>query len=205
MSAKKIALTVALVCWSALAMAGNITITGPSPSNSLPTGAPNPSCTGGNGGTDTAFLGSAACGSLTPLSFLYKHNIGGGEEGNVGLFSFSAVTANAGGGDDLLLTWTGGAANACAGYASCWLVVKDGNANPGRYGYNLSTQTSWNGNGNIQLLNFWPAQGSISHVALFGVGTCTSNCFNETPEPSTVALVGLALLGAGAARRRAVA
>lgn len=68
-----------------------------------------------------------------------------------------------------------------------WLVIKDGRNQPYWYVFNL-TALGWDGMEEISVEGFWPAGGAISHVAL-------------VPEPGTLALLGLGLLGFGFARR----
>lgn len=70
-----------------------------------------------------------------------------------------------------------------------WLLVKDGNATPIWYLYDIS---GWDGSSDITLTNFWPTNGAISHVSIYG----------GVPEPGTLALFGIALAGFGLARRR---
>jgi hypothetical protein len=72
---------------------------------------------------------------------------------------------------------------------TCFLVVKDGNQVPAQYFFNLG---SWNGTESIVLSNFWPDQGAISHVAIYG-GTPTTN----VPEPASMLLLGSGLAGIG--------
>ena len=45
---------------------------------------------------------------------------------------------------------------------------------------------------------FWPAQGAISHVGIYGGGDGTY----ELPEPGTLGLLGLGLFGMGVMRRK---
>ena len=76
-----------------------------------------------------------------------------------------------------------------------YLLVKDGNHSPAWLLFDL-TALSWNGTDTIFVNGFWPQQGAISHVTIYG-GSSTS-----VPEPATLSLVGLGLLAVGAARRR---
>jgi hypothetical protein len=125
------------------------------------------------------------------LSLLYKDNVDGGEEGSY-TGSYSTFFYNTSSDPSNALLWyTGGPAIDCGG---CYLAIKDGNSTPGYYFYDLS---AWNGTESIWLDNFWPNRGAISHVSIWG-GTGTTS----VPEPATVALLGIGLLGAGFAKRR---
>ena len=69
-----------------------------------------------------------------------------------------------------------------------WLLVKDGNNSPVWYLFDIS---GWDGLMDISLTGFWPDNGAISHVAIYGI-----------PEPGTLALFGIGLALAAFSRRR---
>ncbi len=129
------------------------------------------------------------------LSLLYKSDVDEVLIGNdSGPYAGSYTTwfyNNVGDPGNALLFWNGGADIDCP---SCYLAIKDGNQTPGYYFYDLS---AWDGTESISLLNFWPDQGAISHISIWGRDTPTN-----VPEPSTMALLGLGLLAIAFAQRR---
>jgi hypothetical protein len=73
-----------------------------------------------------------------------------------------------------------------------YLYVKGGNTNPAYYIFDISV---WNGTETINLGGFWPNQGAISHVALLSTAA-------SVPEPGTMLLLGIGLIGLAAGTRR---
>jgi hypothetical protein len=53
----------------------------------------------------------------------------------------------------------------------------------------------WNGTDDLEINDFWPAGGAISHLSLYGTRT-------SVPEPATLSLLAVGMLGAGVLRRR---
>jgi hypothetical protein len=76
------------------------------------------------------------------------------------------------------------------------LLVKDGNQVPAWYLFELSPLLGWDGMEILELRDFWPNQGAISHVALYGGEV-------PIPEPTTILLLGIGLAGiAGFGRKK---
>ena len=129
------------------------------------------------------------------LSLLYKSDSGRSLVGaDSGPYAGSYTTwfyNDIGDPGDALLFYIGGSQIDCP---SCYLAIKDGNQTPAYYFYNLS---AWNGSETLSLEDFWPGNGAISHISIWGRSTPTS-----VPEPSTMALLGLGLLAIAFTQRR---
>lgn len=78
-----------------------------------------------------------------------------------------------------------------------WLLVKDGSQSPAQYLIDLSA-LGWNGTESLNLTGFWPQQGAISHIAIYG----TVNG-NGVPDGGlTIVLLGAAISAIGLVSRR---
>ncbi len=96
------------------------------------------------------------------------------------------------------ITWGGGLWIDCP---DCFLVVKDGSNNPTAYIFNLG---NWDGQETITLTNFWPNQGAISYVEIFGsISDGTPPLMVPEAETYAMMLAGLGLVGFAARRKRA--
>jgi hypothetical protein len=134
---------------------------------------------------------------IKPDDLLYKADAAsGGEEG-----SLAGSYATVYNGTDATFTYTGGLSANCP---ACYLAVKDGNANPDYYFYDLA---NWNGTDAILLTGFWPNQGGFSHISIWGDPDGGDDItLQAVPEPGTLLLVGsaLALVSRRLRRQKAV-
>lgn len=146
--------------------------------------------------TSQAQIDVAIAGILGSATELYKQNVGGAEVGSLAASYTTTFNNTPADPSDATITYVGGPIVGPTAY----LLVKDGNQTPAWYLYNL-TNLGWNGTEVLQLTGFWPAQGAISHVSLYG--TTGNGDIPGTPDSgSTVALLGLGLTLLAIARRK---
>jgi hypothetical protein len=143
-----------------------------------------------------------SCFGVSDIDLLYRANVGGGEAGS---FADSYGTVFANSPDDPqegTITYDGlpDPSIDCAAIGGCFLVVKDGNQVPAMYLFDIS---GWNGTETIQLNGFWPNQGAISHVSIWGgEGDGDGGGDTVVPEPASLLLLGMGALVAGRRARR---
>jgi hypothetical protein len=117
---------------------------------------------------------------------LYKQNAGEGSDsgGFAGSYTTS-FTPNAGDASGFTIDYISGAAISTS---PIYLLVKDGNQNPAWYLFDI---TGWNGTDDIVGSGFWPQQGAISHVSIYGPAGRT----NVPDGGATLLLLGSAVAG----------
>jgi hypothetical protein len=172
----------------ALFMAGmqaNATIITLSPGTEIDCGGTG--CGGVGIGPGTSAIDSYITSTYS-VTGLYKDNVGGSEEGGF-LSSYETTFSNtASDPEDALIEYISGPTISCP---ECYLLVKDGNHAPMWYLFDIG---SWDGVMDIDMQDFWPNGGAISHVSIYGGEN------GDVPEPGPLALLALGLIGVGLRR-----
>jgi hypothetical protein len=126
---------------------------------------------------------------------LYKQNVGGGESGALaGSYTTTFLNSPLDPKDATIVYNSGNIVGSPA-----WSLVKDGNQTPAWYLFDL-TALGWNGTETLNYLDFWPNQGAISHISLYG--TSKPRDFSVADGGSTLAFLGLGLALIAIVRRR---
>ena len=139
----------------------------------------------------TPAINTAIASMIGSAEELYKQEVGGAESGGLaGSYevNFSPSTDPSG----ATITYTGGDVVG----PTAFLLVKDGKNEPAWYLFDL-TELGFVGTQTLELKNFWPGEGAISHLTLYG-----GRGSQVADVGSSMALLGMALMGLGAVRRK---
>ena len=132
---------------------------------------------------------AALVGTSTMLEEYYKENVGDGfDTGPFAAYYETTFSNTPTDPSSALIDWISGDFIDCP---ECYLLVKDGNQSPAQYVFGID---DWDGMEDIELSGFWPDNGAISHIAIYGGGGAPPG---NVPEPSFIALFGMGLLGMG--------
>lgn len=139
--------------------------------------------------TSQAAIDVAIAAFLGTSTELYKENVGDGFDTGSAAGWYSTTFSNSALDPmDADIVWGAGSFISDATH----LLVKDGKGPPGWYLFDIS---AWDGQMDIQLRNFWPGSGAISHVTIYGGG-------RDVPEPGPLGLLGIGFIALYVARRR---
>jgi hypothetical protein len=143
--------------------------------------------------TSQAQINVAIAGALGTSTELYKNDVGAADVGTFAASYQTTFSNTPTDPADALIEYVGGPVLNNATH----LLVKDGNQTPAWYLFWIAG--AWNGLESISLMNFWPSNGAISHVTIYGGGS------TSVPEPAVLSLFGIALIAFGLVRRRRAA
>ena len=149
----------------------------------------SPTCWTTNDNSNLTVAEVSAIVGVAGLTEYYKQDVGGGESGAFASSYDTSFGVDPNDPDWALIEYVAGDAVSCP---DCFLLIKDGNQSPAQYIFKIGT---WNGTDNLSMTDFWPTQGAISHVSIYGKET-------SVPEPAMVGLLAIGLLGMVAARRK---
>jgi len=154
-------------------------------------------------GTETsqASIDLAIASHIGDAHQLYKMNVGRSEEGPLSGSYETTFFNTPSDPSEAKIVYTGGDSDIVGQLA--YLLVKDGKQDPAWYLFQLFNFSvdagdppipDWNGMETIVLSGFWPDQGAISHVTLYGGQ-------HQVPEPFTLLLFGLGIVGIAGCRK----
>lgn len=144
-----------------------------------------------NGGVNAALQG-AGCAD-TSMTELYKSNAGGIDE-KAYAGSYDTLFTPSADPQDALVTYLGSPALFIdpSLYTELWALAKDGRNEPGWYAWDLLA-LGWNGTEDLLFDDLWLANGSISHISIFGAEGATPP--QSAPEPGMLVLMAIAMAG----------